>query len=425
MPAALREPSSTEINHSGDKKMIHITTGKETTTLPLSRFTSRAKELAEMPMRLLAEIFPSESMQEIRGLCTSLVQCSGMKSVFVHEGNLETFATLKTRLTNKLFPHGLNRIGKGRNIPSLLGCFSQLQDSLLAAIVYTMGIPARAFQLHQLMYSGEDCNVLLYEHDVLIAFPMAKQKGMLVYAVAWVLPHLVGAALLAYLGAVRPLEIDLLIRQRVPQPKLQEYHSRYIFVRAHGHKTKRESWALDTQQLNAVVKDLGVGLSVGTLRHLVIFLLQAHCPGVVRAQTEDERSHGEAVDEQAQHTKTVGDVHYGGNVIRKRAGLDPYQMKRVKDLSLAYHALLGISSHSSLAFTNVLQKLPAASLALMETYRRAEGPLGWNEIQQYGSKHKPWLSPPSDVCSVLSIASSCLFLISHPCRLRRSTGIVF
>ncbi|KAJ3549686.1 hypothetical protein NMY22_g783 [Coprinellus aureogranulatus] len=397
---AMDEPSSTEINWQGDRKKVHITAWGLTTTIQFEDITQTGQRLAEAPLQALKEMFPPSSFEKVQQLPSKLAQCSGLTPVFRHEQNKGKFEELISELEQKLVPDAGRR--QQAQIKKVLQLCSDLQESILAGMVYSMGIPARPWQLQALVYSGEDCNILTMDNSVVIAFPKAKQREKLIYAVAWVLPATLGLAVLAYFGVVRPVEMTLLRKFGVTSEVLTRFHSKYMFVRVicRSPRSPRQRWLLDTSIINGIVKRLGLGLSCGIMRHLVISILQEYHPDVCRDPSAKEQALTDAIDSQAQHTKGVGDTHYGGNVIRKRSGLSPYKWKRLKNLSQTWHTMLGLSPkgrtpQTILFAANINQVTSVALSSAQKVYGKAASTWDPVEISQHALKRKSWSQGPT------------------------------
>lgn len=409
---ARKEPSSTEINFDGRRGVIHISTTVLVGYLVFDDFKATARRLVDTAMHIVKDMLPAECHEALDTLPTTLFQCAGKTSVFQQEKNAEVF----TRLTDSLRQaFSAPREGSKRSAASviqvkdLLNRCAKLQEYLSAAIAYTMGVTARAWQLCEFVYTGEDCNILLTGQQVLLAFPKAKQKELIIYAVAWVLPHCLGKAVLAYWGVVRPLEIELLkwLGNKGPGTDvLRKCHERYMFARIAPPKevTARTQWRWTTGILNEVLKLLGLGLSCGVLRHLTVAILREDHPDVIPDHTSKGKGKGkgkeDAVDAQAQHTKAVGDVHYGANAITKRSTLPPAEINKVLALSRTYHRILEFIPSElhppkmTLFSVDIRQVLSIAGLAVHRTYGEASKSTDPSQIKKYALENKPWSKLP-------------------------------
>lgn len=397
---AREESSSTEVNWTGDRRMVSIRTAYLQTDIQISNFFATAKKLGEAPLEMLKRMFPEDCHAELDGLPSSLVQCASITSVFHHPSNKETFAKLISTLRTCLKVEALNSKGSAAHVKKTLAEFSAIQHALLHAIVYTMGVTARPGQISNFVYAGEDCNILLHKKRVLLAFPKAKQPDTLVYAVAWALPPCVGSAVLAYWGVVRQIEIRLLRWQGGQGPGdevLEKKHGRYMFVHLCQSKALLEpQWTFNTATVNNSVKKSGLGLSCGVLRQLITSILQERHPDVCRDRSPEQNSDRQALDEQGQHTASVGKVHYGADALTKRAGLDQYQFARVTALSATYHALMGLSSEppsprGTLFGANINHVLHVAQRSALTTYGKASCSWDVSVISDYALKERPWL----------------------------------
>jgi hypothetical protein len=329
---ARQEPGSTEINWQGGHT-AHIRRGKETLTIPLSHFQAEAQRLVQAPARQLQDLLPEDLFKKVLSLPKDLVQGFGVPE---KQENQRIFDELKEQAKGPL--GAPCHEGEEEERRCFLSTCTALQHSILKGMVYGMGAPPRAFQLTALLFTGPDANLFLHKGTTGIAFPKAKQKEQRIYDTAWALPQALGAALLFYVGVIRPLEIEALGTLLGPE------HSSHIFVRLQQrHKSVKWNCKVASDDIGRWLESEknSIPSSVPIIRQFVVSLLHEKGHGSL---CTSPRTGGleKAIDDQAQHTKRVGDVHYGASALTKHAKMNTHIIESALSLSAVYHRIVGI-----------------------------------------------------------------------------------
>jgi hypothetical protein len=202
----------------------------------------------------------------------------------------------------------------------------------------TIGVPPRAWQIGEFLYrtAGQyDRNMRLLNNKIAyIGNPKAKQKDKLVYDSFWALvPHL-GSMLMVYLGAYRPVEIEIMQDLDIPTAE----HMHYIFVHTTAQKTL-SPYAYSPIKVNSLLKgveDSAIPFEARALRHIFTAIIDQHFPPPHKPVAK-----GSAVDSQGQHAPNTREGWYARDQIQRSTGLSVSSRNRQLAIGHSLQAWLG------------------------------------------------------------------------------------
>lgn len=216
-------------------------------------------------------------------------------------------------------------------------------ELILVLFVKTGGIPPRAWQACALLFQGHggfSHNVHLIRHGgVLLARPLAKQDGKLVFDAFWSLPRQLGVILTFFLGVIRVIELKLLRRLGWPT----EWHRRHIFVRNSAPKASGKSPVFDAESLNARLRKSTPDYPLGIMeyRKLMQSIFDTHFSPLYAKTLEAIEQASKDSETQGQHTRGVVDRWYGLDEIAKATGLSRSQRNTHFATSDVFHTWYG------------------------------------------------------------------------------------
>jgi hypothetical protein len=202
----------------------------------------------------------------------------------------------------------------------------------------TIGVPPRAWQIGEFLYraAGQyDRNTRLLNNRIAyIGNPKAKQKDKLVYDSFWALvPHL-GSILMVYLGAYRPVEIEIMQDLNIPTAE----HTHYIFVHMTMQKTL-SSYAYSPTKVNSLLKgveDSVIPYEARALRHIFTAIIEQHFPPPHKPADK-----GSAVVSQGQHELNTKEGWYARDQIQRSTGLSVSSRNRQLAIGQSLQAWVG------------------------------------------------------------------------------------
>lgn len=229
-----------------------------------------------------------------------------------------------------------------KKVRSYLKNAQTLQDTMLVAFHSSIGIPPRPWQTTYLTYRPYEYpnpNINILHGQVIIQNPSAKQLGMKEYSALWALPPQLSRVIVFYLGVIRTIEIRLLEILSIPT----DQHKIYIFTRLTSTKRDSLCFRYSTSQLNEVLVSSELGLDPLAMRHVFIALFRRHHPHLL----ESEGTGISVVDDQSQHNRLTGDLHYSPDEIMRSTGSPITHSTRQLRVSHTLQAQYGMITPSS------------------------------------------------------------------------------
>ncbi|KAG6905084.1 hypothetical protein DXG01_005192, partial [Tephrocybe rancida] len=222
------------------------------------------------------------------------------------EDNKQVFQPLIDKIWRDLEGSGLRTKAQQKEV---LKRYERITDTILLALSLTCGVPPRAWQITLLLYraiEGWRRNIRMHRNGhVLITNPRAKQQGTIEFAACWALPHKLGAALIFYLGVIRPLEMKLLQLRCAPT------HTHKLYVFTHSTKSRTgltaKFYLYAASEINGLLIKSAFNAEIRLLRQVTIAILRQHYSHVMRAPLRVGESLG---DLQSQHNHRTGILNY-------------------------------------------------------------------------------------------------------------------
>jgi hypothetical protein len=279
-------------------------------------------------------------------------------SLFDRTDNKEIFGRFVTDLWLKLGRHGKKQGREKDAVVSADGILQKkpaeqflqkceiFQGCMMRTFFFTVGICPRPWQAGHFLYrpvGNYPRNLRMVDDTfVVIGSPKAKQTDTLTADAFWALPPQLGLAIMFYLGVIRPVEINLMERLNIPT---NEAHN-FIFI----HTAKRLNHTQQHWDGTAVNKSLTGGkdpllcMEGRAWRHITSSLVDYHFSPLLQSSLVPKLKSlaDAAVLNQAQHTRSVAETHYGVDAMTRGIGMTKTSRIRQFAISQTYQAFLGL-----------------------------------------------------------------------------------
>lgn len=330
---AKREASAVEVTWNPSGQSFSFTYRNRTKTIYLSQLKSAAINSCDELLTHLQQLLPPTvdfskfSLDKIAGfrgtsLSKSVVDDTENRKIFqeyvdvVWEAISQKAGNAECKKKNLISLKNNSGIWNKKRVEKYLGISQNLQDAALVAFHASIGIPPRPWQTSALSYrpfGQPKPNINVLHGQVIVSNPIAKQIDLKEYSAIWALPPQLGRVLVFYLGVIREIEVNLL-SQVFKWPT--EEHKVYIFTRLSKKTAASSVFSYSTSQINQILVASELGLDPLALRHVMIALFRRQYPLLL----QPEPAGASSVDEQAQHLRLTGDIHYSPDEVIRSTG---------------------------------------------------------------------------------------------------------
>ncbi|PPQ71435.1 hypothetical protein CVT26_011132 [Gymnopilus dilepis] len=308
---------------------------------------ARAHFVKLLPSGLDPEAFVAPALSDLRD--------NLQKTTSIFGQNEDKFAPLRMMLYNALMDEkeekfritqssSNSRIFNEAGIDRWQGQENVVAEEIMGGLVWTMGMPGRAFQIAALCFgSSRDGkrNVFKIKGHLVIGWPKAKSFNHRSQASLWaLLPELADLILLMF-GVVRPVSLQLTEYLR-RKPSI--HATTHMFVTPPTKTGGGVQLCWSSARIDRLLKSrssafLGIDLSAAKLRQLVTAIYRKHFPDIINRGTTTTS----AANVQAGHTQSTFDMNYGlivGPLFNLT--LTDNTVDQFMDVSHCWQALLGL-----------------------------------------------------------------------------------
>ncbi|KAF8417727.1 hypothetical protein L210DRAFT_2471323 [Boletus edulis BED1] len=230
----------------------------------------------------------------------------------------------------------------------------QIQNHLCAALIQTIGVPPRDFQIAIFQYdhdaiTGSARNLFLMDGMVALGNPKAKQHVRIVQECIWQVQPSLAKAILFYLGALRPVVVHFIGVLFPSSRHLYHHHNFCIFV----HNTlvgkrlhhRRGIYLWNGSKVNRALQGSTSTFPIRTtcrfFRDLITAILRLYFP---KLQALSKTGPVETIsDIQGQHTVETSSIHYGrSSSVLFALRMPESHAREFMQVSRAYQVILGL-----------------------------------------------------------------------------------
>lgn len=252
------------------------------------------------------------------------------------------------------------------------------QDVLRKALAHfyrTVGVPPRPWQTSDLLYrdlAGYSRNLRLLHNGVsYISNPRAKQRDKLMYDAFWALPSHLSIVFIFLLGVVRPIEILLMNKLKVPTDE----HHHYIFVDT-KKKPQHASSIFNTSTINNILihnTTPELAYESRAYRHIMQSIIDHHFAHL-HIDTVSTLI-ADAGNGMAQHTPETHANNYARDKASQATGIPLSERNKQFAISGAFHSWFGFTPEQSSNWSTMVNYRPSEDVNLhrrlaLDTARR-------------------------------------------------------